>query len=284
MPIIHYDDMYKYYKQPERFDATNDMIVTVYKQARKVDSKDRVQPFYHEKRNNAIYMLNELSEKHKKLFPKGLYLCNNSNDSTKSLLFVFPKYNKKLDALLAQHWHFLIKETKKGDRVGLHETVYIVPTDSRSVCDHISLEYMDPITLPTKRFDKDYINTPEKRDALVDIIGACADITSGGTRKPRRTAQSKTPGIIRSREFHNLFTRFETGYKTPGVKELYVISTRQDDGKYMNVIGFVPRGRVKIEERRAIPTVYFETSTANLGMIRNGLLRHSDELVRQEDE
>lgn len=284
MPIIHYDTMFKFYNQVDRFDATNDLIVTVYKQARKVDSKDRVQPFYHEKRNNTIYMLDELSEKYKKLFPNGLYLCNDSNDATKSLLFVFPKYNETLDALLAQHWHFLIKDTKKGKRVGLHETVYIVPSDSRTVCDHISLEYMDPITLPTKRFDKDYMKAPEKRDALVDIIGACAEATSGGTRKPRRRVQTKTPGIIRSREFHNLFTRFETGYKTAGVKELYVISTRQDDGSYMNVVGFIPRGRVKIEERRAIPTVYFETTSATLGMIRNGLLRHSDELVRQDDE
>lgn len=281
MPIVYYDNMFKYYTQKDQFDASNQMIVTVYKQARKVDNKNRILPFYHESRNSSIYMLDALSDKHKRLFPNGLFLCNDSNDATKSLLFVFPTYNDTIDAPLAQHWHFLIKETKKGKRVGLHETVYITPPMSRAVCDHLPMEYMDPISLPTTRFDTIYARAPQKRDALCDIIASCME-QSGGARKPKRS--SHQPGIFKNYEFHKLFTMYETGYKTPGVKKLYVISLKQDDGSYINSIGFVPRGRVKYDDNRVIPTVFFETGNATLSTIRKAVLKHVDQLTRAEDE
>jgi hypothetical protein len=47
-----------------------------------------------------------------------------------------------------------------------------------------------------------------------------------------------------------------------------------------DIIGYVPRGRVKIQDSTS--TVIYKTNNTSLLSVRNGLIRHTDQLVRQE--
>jgi hypothetical protein len=280
MTALHYAQIWKHYRNNQLFNATHETIVTVYKQARKVQ-KNQVQNFYHQERKNSIFKLDDLSKKYKDLFPSGLFLCNDSNDAGMSLIFVFPLFDKNIDEYLAQHWHFLLKDVKNGKKVGLHETVYSVPPGSTPFSQHKQLQYLDPISLPTTMFDERYADEPVKKKALLDIFEAASKTQVGGMRQPRtNSTKSKSSSLIQNRHLDKLFSEFETGYKTPGVKMLYVISIRSNDGGYNNFIGYVPRGRVKIQD--ATSTVIFKTNNTSLLSVRNGLIRRTDQLVRQE--
>ena len=273
MTSITYDQIWKYYRQNDRFDADDSMIVTVYKQANRIDNKNRVQKFYHEKRNNSIFKLDSANP----FFEHGLFLCNDYNDDMKSLLFVYPTWNSDLDGFLAPHWHFLIKDTKKGKRVGLHDTTYYYAKNAKRVADHTSLEYNDPITLPTKRFDEVYDDLPQKRDALIEIISKVGQ--DGGMRKPKSKTSNKASDLIQNRNMNRIFNGLETGYKTPGVKLLYIISIKQEDGTYNNMIGFVPRGRVK-KEGHVFETTYFTTPNTRKDVLKQALFQKTNRLLR----
>jgi hypothetical protein len=275
MTSIRYDQIWNYYRQNDKFDADDSMIVTVYKQAHRVDNKKRVQKFYHEKRNNSIFKLDTTNP----FFKHGLFLCNDYNDDWKSLLFVYPTWNVELEGFLAPHWHFLIKERKNGKRVGLHETVYYYNDTSDPASDHISLEYNDPITLPTHQFDEKYKHLPRKKDALTEIISKAAT-QDGGMRKPKTKTSNKSSDLIKNRNMDRIFERLETGYKTPGVKLLYIISIKQEDGTYNNMIGFVPRGRVR-KEGHVFETTYFITPNSRKDVLKQALYQKTDRLTRE---
>ena len=273
MTSITYDQIWNYYRQNDRFDADDSMIFTVYKQAHRVDNKDRVQKFYHEKRNNSIFKLDITN----KFFKHGLFLCNDYNDDGKSLLFVYPTWSADMDGFLAPHWHFLIKDRKKGKRVGLHETVYFYNQTTDAGSKHISLEYNDPITLPTHQFDEVYKNNILKKDALIEIISKAAG-QDGGMRKPKTKTSNKSSDLIQNRKMDRIFERLETGYKTPGVKLLYIISIKQEDGTYNNMIGFVPRGRVRKDNQVSFTTI-FSTPNTRKDVLKQALFQYTDALL-----
>lgn len=280
MTVVHYDDMWNFYRQNLNFNSSDDMIITVYKQTRKVNKQGKVQNFYQEERNNSVF---KLEDKYKDIFPHGLFLCNDSHESSKSLLFVFPKYNQHLDAFLAPHWHFLLKTVKQGNRVGLHETRYIVDDVDNGTCfRHISLEYQDPITLPTSRFKETYVNAPRMNEALIDIIGQASKPMTGGMRKPiARRSKAMPKELFQSKEFDSLFERFETGYKSAGIKLLYVMSIKESDGTFSNSIGFIPRGRKVINGNQLFDTLVFNTRNTRVGTVRNYLIQRYRSLLRQ---
>jgi hypothetical protein len=273
MTSIRYDQIWNYYRQNDRFDADDSMIVTVYKQAHRVDNKNRVQKFYHEKRNNSIFKLDTTNP----FFKHGLFLCNDYNDDWKSLLFVYPTWSADMDGFFAPHWHFLIKDRKKGKRVGLHETLYFYNQTTDAGSKHISLEYNDPITLPTHQFDEVYKNIPIIKNALIEIISKAAG-QDGGMRKPNTKTSNKSSDLIQNRNMDRIFERLETGYKTPGVKLLYIISIKQEDGTYNNMIGFVPRGRVRKDNQVSFTTI-FSTPNTRKDVLKQALFQYTDALL-----
>lgn len=270
--------MWEYYTKDQQFDSTSELIITIYKRAQKGNGKNEIDLFHHEQRKNSIFEL-EVNDKFKPVFPNGMFLCNDSNKYAKSLLFVFPIYNRDIDAYLAQHWHFLLKETKHGETVGLHETIYI-PYQSRCFTKHDNMNYRDPISLPTDKFDKYYIDEPLKREALIDLISACKSVQIGGMRRPLSKSRKLKTNSVRSARLARLFDKFETQYKTNGVKMLYIISFKREDGTFDNSLGFVSKGRQ--EKTGDVSTVLnglvFNTPNSRETVLRAALLENAEML------
>jgi hypothetical protein len=77
-----------------------------------------------------------------------------------------------------------------------------------------------------------------------------------------------------SEEIVNLFMNLETLYRTPGAKQIYVISLKQNDN-YINYVGFLPRKkRKKRIHSSCCGTTWrvFETKDTDIETIKHSLL------------
>ena len=293
MENFYYQDMWSHFTNLESnddFDETNELIITIYKRSKKYNKKNQLDLFHHEQRRNNIYRMKTFEQAHPNLFKNGLFLCNNSKPQNKTLLFVFPKYDKLLDCYFANHWHFLLKSTeKKGVVNGFHETSYgYFPGDENDdgnqdfFINHKYMDYPDPIPLAKSSYEtpffSEYNKRISKKRALLHLI-RCENTIKGGSgrgvagvTKQREQTQTQT---FTSRKLSNFFDNLDTGFETPGIKRLVILSIKRPDNTYDHTYTYDPKGkkiRDGVSNNSVFATYRFNTQNTNELEIRRELL------------
>ena len=202
---------------------------------------------YTECQTDQVEKLTEISERYQKTFPLGIYRTS-FGDST---LFITPNDYK---SYTPDHWHFTCNSTNctsttyYQDDGGwyIHNGLYLGKKDKRC-------------------FDPKYIY--DRKPITVDVLKEVSSLVSPDDGESGSEFQA-------SKEFVNLFMNLETFYRTPGAKQIYVISLKQNDN-YINYVGFLPRKkRKKTIHSSCCGTTWrvFETKDTDIETIKQSLI------------